>query len=130
MQKLKNKYIKDKFLKVIFMLLLLVLPFISIFGFYDNDVDPISSDLRFYEINTCSIPLFQFLKSNLNVTYQDHYNLRANNYSSITCHGTLTGVDQIGYEFYISVGTNTFKYYDYVTFTNDYAIFDNTNKEI
>ena len=108
MQKLKNKYIKDKFLKVIFMLLLLVLPFISIFGFYDNDVDPISSDLRFYEINTCSIPLFQFLKSNLNVTYQDHYNLRANNYSSITCHGTLTGVDQIGYEFYISVGTNTF----------------------
>ena len=90
------------------MAIILVLPFSSAFNFFDEDIDLISSDLRFYEINTCSIPLVQFLNTNPNVAYQDHYNIRANNYSSILCHGTITGVDQIGHEFYISIGTNTF----------------------
>lgn len=88
--------------------MILVLPFLSAFNFFEEEIDYISSDLGFYEINTCSIPLIQFLNTNLNVAYQDHYNIRANNYSSILCHGTITGVDQIGYEFYISIGTNTF----------------------
>ena len=97
-----------KILTLIFLIFFLILPFTNGFDFFDSEIENITSDLRFYEINTCSIPLFQFLNKNLNVVYQDHYKLRANNYSSIMCHGTLTGVDQIGYEFYISVGTNTF----------------------
>ena len=32
---------------------------------------------------------------------------RFNNYSSIECFGRITGIDQIGYTFYISIGTNT-----------------------
>lgn len=95
-------------MKLFFLALILVLPFSSAFNFFDEDIDLISSDLAFYEINTCSIPLLQFLNTNLNVAYQDHYNIRGNNYSSILCHGTITGVDQIGHEFYISIGTNTF----------------------
>ena len=105
---MKNKFKKIKYLKLFLLVIILVLPFSSAFNFFDEDIDLISSDLRFYEINTCSIPLLQFLNTNPNVAYQDHYNIRANNYSSIICHGTITGVDQIGYEFYVSIGTNTF----------------------
>ena len=39
--------------------------------------------------------------------YQDHYKIRFNNYSSIECFGQITGIDQIGYVFNISIGTNT-----------------------
>ena len=39
--------------------------------------------------------------------YQDHYKINFNNYSSIRCFGKITGIDQIGYEFNISIGTNT-----------------------
>ena len=102
---------KSSFVKILTLVILiffLILPFTNGFNFFDSEVEKITSDLRFYEINTCSIPLFQFLNTNLNVVYQDHYKLRANNYSSIICHGTITGIDQIGYEFYISIGTNTF----------------------
>ena len=43
-----------------------------------------------------------------NVAYQDHYKIRFNDYSSIRCFGTITGIDQIGHVFYISIGTNVF----------------------
>ena len=76
---------------------------------YTDSVIPekITSDLAFYEINTCKISLNEFLIHNLNVVYQDHYKIRFNNYSSIGCFGQITGIDQIGYTFYISIGTNT-----------------------
>ena len=76
---------------------------------YTDDVVPekITSDLRFYEINTCSISLNEFLFHNPNVIYQDHYKIRFNNYSSIKCFGLITGIDQLNHEFYISIGTNT-----------------------
>ena len=76
----------------------------------NTDISPekITSDLRFYEINTCEISIVSFLMENPNVIYQDHYKIRFNNYSSMRCFGMLTGIDQINHQFYISVGTNSF----------------------
>ena len=96
------------YLKIAFLLLIILVPFsVSDYG---DDVTPekITSDLRFYEINTCSISITEFLIHNPNVIYQDHYKIRYNNYSSIRCFGQITGIDQINHTFYISVGTNTF----------------------
>ena len=94
-------------LKLLIIFLLLIIPF-SISDYSDNvKPEKITSDLRFYEINTCSISLYEFLIENPNVVYQDHYKIKFNNYSSIRCFGQITGIDQIGYEFYISIGTNT-----------------------
>lgn len=102
--------IKDKqlkYIKLFFILLIIIVPF-SISDFSDQiRPEKITSDLRFYEINTCSISLNEFLIENPNVIYQDHYKIRFNNYSSISCFGQITGIDQIGYTFYISIGTNT-----------------------
>jgi hypothetical protein len=93
--------------KLLLILLVLLIPF-SISDYSDNvEPEKITSDLRFYEINTCSISLNEFLIENPNVIYQDHYKIRFNNYSSIRCFGQITGIDQIGYTFYISIGTNT-----------------------
>jgi hypothetical protein len=102
--------VKDKqlkYIKIIFLLVVILVPF-SISDFSDEiRPEKITSDLRFYEINTCSISLNEFLIKNPNVIYQDHYKIRFNNYSSISCFGQITGIDQIGYTFYISIGTNT-----------------------
>ena len=96
-----------KAIKIIFLLFIIIVPF-SISDFSDQiRPEKITSDLRFYEINTCSISLNEFLIENPNVIYQDHYKIRFNNYSSISCFGQITGIDQIGYTFYISIGTNT-----------------------
>jgi len=98
---------KQKSLKLLLLLLIVLVPF-SISDYADNvQPEKITSDLRFYEINTCSISLNEFLIENPNVVYQDHYKIRFNNYSSIRCFGQITGIDQIGYTFYISIGTNT-----------------------
>ena len=96
-----------KVIKIISLLFIIIVPF-SISDFSDQiRPEKITSDLRFYEINTCSISLNEFLIENPNVIYQDHYKIRFNNYSSISCFGQITGIDQIGYTFYISIGTNT-----------------------
>ena len=93
--------------KILLLIVLIFLPFSL--SDYSDTITPekITSDLRFYEINTCSISLFEFLLENPNVVYQDHYKIRFNNYSSISCFGQITGIDQIGYTFFISIGTNT-----------------------
>ncbi len=91
--------IDNKFLiyfKILLIFLLAVIPF-SLSDYSDNIVpEKISSDLRFYEINTCNTSLNEFLLHNPNVIYQDHYKIRFNNYSSIRCFGQITGIDQIG----------------------------------
>ena len=96
------------YLKIILFFLIIFIPFS--FSDYRDNITPekITSDLRFYEINTCSISLSEFLIHNPNVIYQDHYKIRYNNYSSLRCFGQITGVDQIDHTFYISIGTNTF----------------------
>ncbi|MBO98394.1 MAG: hypothetical protein CMD34_05835 [Flavobacteriales bacterium] len=82
-----------------------------------SDIKPekITSDLRFYEINTCEISIIKFLIENPNVIYQDHYKVKFNDYSLMKCFGLITGIDQINDEFYISVGTNTFLNLVYLT---------------
>ena len=99
---------KNDQLKLLLLVVLILSPWF-VFGI-NSDVSPekITSDLRFYEINTCDISIISFLIENPNVIYQDHYKIRFNNYSSMKCFGLLTGVDQINHEFYISVGTNSF----------------------
>ena len=98
---------KALFIKVFVVLIFIIIPF-SLSDYSDNvSPEKITSDLRFYEINTCSISLGEFLFKNPNVIYQDHYKIRFNNYSSINCFGQITGIDQIGFVFYISIGTNT-----------------------
>ena len=100
-------YNKETFLKILVLLMLIIIPF-SLSDYSDNVVpEKITSDLKFYEINTCSISLNEFLLHNPNVIYQDHYKIRFNNYSSINCFGQITGIDQIGHVFYISIGTST-----------------------
>ena len=104
MVKLKNRYLIA--IKVVFLLFIIIIPW-SISDYGDNvRPEKITSDLRFYERNTCSISINEFLISNPNVIYQDHYKIRFNNYSSIKCFGQITGVDQINHVFYISVGSN------------------------
>ena len=90
-------YNKETFLKILVLLMLIIIPF-SLSDYSDNVVpEKITSDLKFYEINTCSISLNEFLLHNPNVIYQDHYKIRFNNYSSINCFGQITGIDQIGH---------------------------------
>ena len=98
--------LKQKKYLLVFLFLLSILPWIV--SDYTDQISPekITSDLRFYEINTCKISIGEFLVSNSNVLYQDHYKLRFNNYSSIRCFGKITGIDQINHVFYISVGSN------------------------
>ena len=80
------------------LIILLFAPWFLNSSFESENIDKITSDLRFYEINTCKISLGEFLLNNINVIYQDHYKIRYNNYSSISCYGTITGVDQIGHD--------------------------------
>jgi len=104
---MKNIYFQKQILiKLLVLFFLVIIPFAN--SDYSDNVYPekITSDLAFYEINTCSISLFEFLTNNFNVVYQDHYKIRFNDYSSIKCFGTITGIDQIGHIFYISIGTN------------------------
>ena len=69
---MKNR-VNIKNIKLLLILLLLLVPF-SISD-YTDDISPekITSDLAFYEINTCSISLVEFLLHNPNVIYQDHF---------------------------------------------------------
>jgi hypothetical protein len=102
--KSENKLTKFKILLVFF---LIVLPFFNS-NFSDNIIpEKVTTELAFYEINTCSISLGEFLIHNPNVIYQDHYRIVTNDYSSIKCFGTITGVDYINNIFYISIGTNS-----------------------
>ena len=101
--------IKTKLDKVILicLFLLVILPwFISN---YSDDIVPeiVTSDLSFYEINTCKVSLAEFLFKNPNTIYQDHYRFTLNHYSSISCFGKIAGLTQVGQDFSIAIGTNT-----------------------
>ena len=71
---------KQKFTKLLLLIFIILVPF-SISDYSDNiQPEKITSDLRFYEINTCSISLNEFLLENPNVIYQDHYKIRFKRY--------------------------------------------------
>jgi len=106
MQKLKS--IDVFYLKLVIIIFLILLPW-TIYSPNNNlEAEKITSDLAFYEINTCNVTLTNFLLNNPNTIYQNHYKFVTNNYSSARCFGKITGVSQIGNDFSISVGTNSF----------------------
>ena len=101
--------IKEKklVLKIVLLLLVTIIPWSL--NNSSNEISPMQviDDLSFYEINTCEFSLAEILIKNPNISYQKHYKLRPNNYSSVRCFGKITGIDRIGNTFYLSVGTNS-----------------------
>ena len=98
---------KENYMKIFFLLLILIIPW-SISDVTDSiSAEKITSDLAFYEINPCKVSLTEFLLKNINVLYQDHYFIKSSNYSSISCFGKIAGITQVGYDFYINIGTNS-----------------------
>lgn len=94
--------------KVILIIVLLVTPwFNSDLGFIGSADIVRQEDISFYEINPCKVSLTNFIFSNPNSIYQDHYNFKLDNKSSILCYGRITGVTIIDNNFFISVGSNT-----------------------
>ena len=104
--------LKNNFVIYLVILVLLIAPW---FNSSSGQIDYIP-ELRqeanpFYEINPCKISLFEFFKANKKSLYQDHYFFRANNKSSISCFGKITGIavqqNNLQTQFFISVGTNS-----------------------
>ena len=95
---------KQNLIIIIFVIFLLV---IFSYTFFD-DLKPIqlSDELGFYQINTCSFSIMEFQLNNTHTLYQDHYNVRPYNYSSIECFGKITGIDRVKNDFFIAVGFN------------------------
>ena len=100
-------------------LLLFSLIVVFLIPWFNNDAQGTYSipkvsqeDVSFYEINPCKVSLFQFISSNTESVYQNHFYFRPDNKSSIQCFGRISGVTvlQKGLEtqFFISVGTNSF----------------------
>ncbi len=105
---MKIKINKELAIKISILFIILLVPWLIMGITSDVQPEKITSDLRFYEINTCEISIIDFLIENPNVIYQDHYKLKFNDYSLMKCFGLITGIDQINHVFYISIGTNTF----------------------
>ena len=104
--------LKNNFVTYIVIFVLLFAPW---FNSSSGQIDYIP-ELRqeanpFYEINPCKISLFEFFNANRKSLYQDHYFFRANNKSSISCFGKITGIavqqNNLQTQFFISVGTNS-----------------------
>ena len=100
---------KPKFKSVLQLILLFVIlaPWFLTDSEQTISAAKVTSDLSFYEINTCKISVFDFLSNNINTIYQDHYSFTLNNYSSVNCFGKIAGLTQVGQEFYIAIGTNS-----------------------
>ena len=98
---------KSNILSIVCLIVLVLSPWF--FSDYSDDITPelVTSDLSFYEINTCKLSVVEFLIKNSNTIYQDHYNFTLNHYSSISCFGKIAGLTQVGQDFYIAIGTNT-----------------------
>ena len=97
---------KQNLISIVCLFVLILIPWF--FSNYSDSITPelVTSDLSFYEINTCKLSLSEFLIKNKNTIYQDHYNFTLNHYSSISCFGKIAGLTQVGQEFYIAIGTN------------------------
>lgn len=99
-------FIKKK--KIIFLLAL----FIITPWFNSNYFDSVESetlrqeDSSFYEINTCSVSVAEFIFKNPKSIYQDHYFFKFDNNTSISCFGRISGVSLDNSGFYISVGAS------------------------
>lgn len=96
----------------ILVILLFLLPWFNTDLQNEYSVPKVSQeDVTFFEINPCKISLIQFMFSNVESIYQNHFYFRANDKSSMKCFGRITGVtviqgDELQTQFFISVGTN------------------------
>jgi len=105
---LKLENINFKTTLYILILLLLLVPWLNTSKNFEQNAEIASQeDITFYEINPCKVSLYEFLRSNPNSIYQNHFHFRFNNNSSISCFGRVSGLTVIGSNFYVSIGTNT-----------------------
>jgi len=101
--------IKPKYLKILFVILLILLPWITSNPLNELNAElPRQEDLTYYEINPCKISLSEFIFTNFQTAYQDHYQFKSQDRSSISCFGKIAGVYLVNDVFIIYVGTNTF----------------------
>ena len=104
--------LKNNFVVYLVIVVLLVAPWFNSSADQIDYIPELSQEANpFYEINPCKISLFQFFNANKKSLYQDHYFFRANNKSSISCFGKITGIavqqNNLQTQFFISVGTNS-----------------------
>ncbi len=101
--------------KIIFsvlVLLLFLLPWFNHEFQTEFSIPKVSQeDVSFFEVNPCKISLVQFMISNSESIYQNHFYFRPNDKSSMKCFGRITGVtvvqgEELQTQFFISVGTN------------------------
>tara|TARA_B100000900_G_scaffold71808_1_gene57127 strand:+ start:7168 stop:9129 length:1962 start_codon:yes stop_codon:yes gene_type:complete len=99
---------KNHVLRGLLLVILIILPW-SNSNYLDDKIPPQPSqeDLTFYEVNVCSVSFVEFLLNNPNTIYQNHYQFRTNELSSISCFGKISGLTEIDSTFYISIGTNS-----------------------
>ena len=105
---IKYSLLEKKKLLIILLLCFLSLPWANV----DRNFDSYAAEVRqesvaFYEVNPCRVSLSEFLLSNPNSIYQDHYHFTVNNYSAINCYGRIAGVTVIDSDFYIAIGANS-----------------------
>ena len=102
---MRNLNLKNSLYLLIF-LIFIISPGLNI-NFSDNiQAEKITSDLSFYEINPCKVSLLEAVIQNPQILYKDHYFIKAYDYSSYGCFGRVSGVTQVGDNFYIAIGGN------------------------
>lgn len=95
---------KTKFFNSIILLIIIFIPFSSYF--LNPEVDAIElglQDVGFYKSNTCEISLIDFLFKNFN---NKDIVVKNDIFSSINCFGKINGVDILGSDAFVYVGTN------------------------
>ena len=100
--------VKPIYLKITFIILLILLPWLTSNPLNELNAElPRQEDLTFYEINPCKISISEFIFTNFQTSYQDHYQFKTRDYSSISCFGKIAGVSLINDVFIIYIGTNS-----------------------
>ena len=97
---------------IILLVLVVFTPWFNMDTSNDYSIPKVSQeDTSFYEVYPCKISLTEFILSNPESIYQNHFYFRPDNKSSIQCFGRISGVTvlQKGLEtqFFISIGTSS-----------------------
>tara|TARA_Y100000389_G_C17466058_1_gene525647 strand:- start:3127 stop:5112 length:1986 start_codon:yes stop_codon:yes gene_type:complete len=104
--------IKNKIIIIMMVLVVLFIPWLNSDQENNFAIPKISQeDVSFFEINPCKISIVEFIKTNPESVYQNHYHFRADNRSSIECFGRVSGVTvlqkELQTQFFISIGTSS-----------------------
>ena len=97
---------------IVLLVLVVFIPWFNMDTSNDYSIPKVSQeDTSFYEVYPCKISLTEFILSNPESIYQNHFYFRPDNRSSIQCFGRISGVTvlQKGLEtqFFISIGTSS-----------------------